>query len=74
MVRKEVADFITQRDGYKASPNDIFLTNGASGGVDMLLRMCIRNPKDGVGGCHFIPGGHETLPLLTPSPPSPLPL
>jgi len=48
VVRKEVADFITQRDGYKASPNDIFLTNGASGGVDMLLRMCIRNPKDGI--------------------------
>jgi len=48
LVREEVAEFIGNRDGYKASPNDIFLTNGASSGVDMMLRMSIRNPKDGI--------------------------
>jgi len=48
IVRKEVAEFISQRDGYKANANDIFLTNGASAGVDMMLRTCIRGPQDGI--------------------------
>lgn len=47
-VRKEVADFITDRDGYEAHENDIFLTNGASAGVDLLLRVSIRGQQDGV--------------------------
>jgi hypothetical protein len=42
IVRGEVADFITQRDGAElgaADPDSIFLTDGASAGVKM---MCVR--------------------------------
>jgi len=48
VVRDEVAKFIEERDGYAANPSDIYLTNGASAGVDMLLRLSIRGPTDGI--------------------------
>jgi len=48
MVRDEVAQFIQERDGAAADPNNIFLTNGASAGVDVLMRLLIRGPQDGV--------------------------
>ena len=38
-VRKEIANFINARDSSSdADPNLIFLTNGASAGVDLLMR------------------------------------
>jgi alanine transaminase len=34
VVRRDIADFITRRDGgIQASPDDIFLTTGASSGI-----------------------------------------
>lgn len=50
VVREEVSRFIAQRDGSKdlTSVDNIFLTDGASAGVKMLLQTVIRNDKDGV--------------------------
>jgi aspartate/methionine/tyrosine aminotransferase len=45
---KDVANFIEARDGYKADTNNIFLTNGASEGIQMFLNTIIRNNMDGV--------------------------
>lgn len=44
----QVCDFIQGRDGYPADPDNIFLTNGASEAVRMILRCLIRGPNDGV--------------------------
>ena len=47
-VVKDVANFIEKRDGYKANPKNIFLSNGASEGIQMFLSTIIRNNMDGV--------------------------
>lgn len=47
-IREDVAAFITRRDGYKALAKDIFLTDGASPGVQMLIRAMIRTPSDAI--------------------------
>lgn len=46
-VREEVAEFITERDGYPASADQIFLTNGASEGVRFIMQLLVRNPSQG---------------------------
>lgn len=48
IVREEVAEFITKRDGVPASADDIFLTDGASKGVGFLLSLVLRGRSDGV--------------------------
>jgi len=48
LVREEVATFISDRDGYDASPDDIFLTDGASAGVRHLTQLLVSGPQDGV--------------------------
>lgn len=45
---QQVCDFIERRDGHRASPDNIFLTNGASEAVRLVLRTAIRGPSDGV--------------------------
>jgi len=47
-VVKDIANFIEARDGYKADPKNIFLSNGASEGIQMFLKTIIRNNMDGV--------------------------
>jgi alanine transaminase len=47
-VRKNVADFIERRDGVKSNPDRIFLTDGASPGVQSILRMLIGGKQDGI--------------------------
>lgn len=48
-IRVEVARLLEERDGgAKANPDDIFLTDGASAGVKMLLNLLIRSKADGV--------------------------
>lgn len=51
-VRKEVAEFLEERDGHVALPQNIYLTNGASSGIQMMLQMLIREDalghKDGI--------------------------
>lgn len=47
-VIEDVANFIEKRDGYRPDLNNIFLTNGASEGIQMFLNTIIRNNLDGV--------------------------
>ena len=50
VVRQEVAAFIERRDGYPSDAGNIFLTNGASEGVRMLMQTLIRGgaQRDGM--------------------------
>jgi len=47
-VREAVAAFITRRDGIEADPEAIYLTDGASKGVQAALRILIGGPDDGI--------------------------
>lgn len=48
-IRKEVAQFITRRDGgIAANADDIFLTDGASPAVQMILKALIRGRNDAI--------------------------
>lgn len=47
-IREAVAEFIHERDGHRIDPDDIFLTDGASKGVQTVLRLLIAGPQDGV--------------------------
>ena len=47
-IREAVAEFIHKRDGIPADPDAIFLTDGASKGVQAALRMLISGPQDGI--------------------------
>lgn len=48
-IREDVAQFLTKRDGHAASAEDIFLTDGASAGVKMMLNLLLRpGARDGV--------------------------
>jgi aspartate/methionine/tyrosine aminotransferase len=44
-IRKEIANYISKRDGVEANPNNIFMTNGASEGVRICFKMIARNYK-----------------------------
>jgi aspartate/methionine/tyrosine aminotransferase len=47
-VREAVAEFIRARDGIAADPETIFLTDGASKGVQSVLRILISDERDGI--------------------------
>jgi len=50
-IRELVAEFIRKRDGCKdmeINVNNIFMTNGASEGVNLCYQLLIRNPDDGI--------------------------
>ena len=47
-IREEVAKFIQRRDGIPADPEAIYLTDGASKGVQAALRILIGGPNDGI--------------------------
>jgi aspartate/methionine/tyrosine aminotransferase len=47
-VRRAVAEFIANRDGIAADPECVYLTDGASKGVQLVLRLLIAGPLDGV--------------------------
>ncbi|KAL5211131.1 hypothetical protein ABZP36_006754 [Zizania latifolia] len=47
-LRDEIAAGIASRDGFPANADDIFLTNGASPGVHMMMQLLIRNDRDGI--------------------------
>ena len=48
-IREEVAAFITKRDGgIQSSPDEIFLTEGASPSVKYILNALIRDARDGI--------------------------
>ena len=48
VVREAVANFIKRRDGIDADPEAIYLTDGASKGVQAALRILIAKPTDGI--------------------------
>eukprot|EP01100_Stratorugosa_tubuloviscum_P011756 TRINITY_DN5330_c0_g1_i1.p1 TRINITY_DN5330_c0_g1~~TRINITY_DN5330_c0_g1_i1.p1 ORF type:complete len:511 (-),score=201.43 TRINITY_DN5330_c0_g1_i1:74-1606(-) len=48
VIRQAIADFITKRDNFPASDDDIFITDGASPGVQKMLKLLIRNENDGI--------------------------
>ncbi|TYK19157.1 alanine aminotransferase 2-like isoform X1 [Cucumis melo var. makuwa] len=47
-LRDTIAAGIEERDGYPADPNDIFLTDGASPAVHMMMQLLIRSEGDGI--------------------------
>ena len=47
-LRKHIAEFIQNRDGYRAYPGNIFLTNGASAAIGMVLQGLLANYNDAV--------------------------
>lgn len=46
--RQDVADFISERDGHPSYPANIFLTNGASAGIEMCLTGLISDDRDAI--------------------------
>ncbi|CAH2066915.1 unnamed protein product [Thlaspi arvense] len=47
-LRDTIAAGIEARDGYPADPNDIFLTDGASPAVHMMMQLLLSSEKDGI--------------------------
>lgn len=47
-IREAVAAFIEERDGIPADPDAIYLTDGASKGVQTALRILVSGPQDGI--------------------------
>ncbi|GKT32566.1 Probable alanine aminotransferase, mitochondrial [Aduncisulcus paluster] len=47
-ARKSVAEYISKRDGYPAKPEDIYMCDGATPGIQMVLRIALREKTDGV--------------------------
>ena len=47
-IRGSVAKFIERRDGYPSDPNQIFLSGGASSGVNTLMHVICASPKTGI--------------------------
>jgi len=47
-IRQSVADFIERRDGYSADPANIYLSAGASAGVNALMTIICASPNTGV--------------------------
>jgi aspartate/methionine/tyrosine aminotransferase len=47
-IREAVAAFIQERDGIPVDPEAVYLTDGASKGVQTALRILISGPQDGV--------------------------
>lgn len=47
-IRQSVANFIERRDGYPADPANIYLSGGASAGVNALMTVICASPNTGV--------------------------
>ena len=47
-IRKKVAAYIEERDGHPSNPEHLFLTDGASPAVQMILRLLIQNSQVGI--------------------------
>ncbi|KAL1799495.1 hypothetical protein ACET3X_003532 [Alternaria dauci] len=47
-IRQSVAEYIERRDGYPAKFEDIYLSNGASSGVNTLLHTICAKPETGI--------------------------
>jgi len=47
-VRKHVAEYIQERDGFPSDSELVYLTSGASGGVALLMQVLIAGPSSGI--------------------------
>ncbi|XP_004241856.1 alanine aminotransferase 2 [Solanum lycopersicum] len=47
-LRDTIASGMGARDGFPADPNDLFLTDGASPAVHMMMQLLIRSENDGI--------------------------
>ncbi|EEY21858.1 alanine aminotransferase [Verticillium alfalfae VaMs.102] len=47
-IKESIAKFIERRDGFPADPSKIYLSGGASSGVNTLLNVICASPKTGV--------------------------
>ncbi len=47
-IRQSVANFIERRDGYPSDPANVYLSAGASSGVNTLLHIIASSPQTGV--------------------------
>ncbi|KAF9437834.1 hypothetical protein BGZ76_010919 [Entomortierella beljakovae] len=47
-IRQNVANFISERDGFPADPSNIYLTQGASAGVQLTLQMLVEHSNVGI--------------------------
>ena len=47
-IRRSVAKYIEKRDGYPADPANIFLSAGASSGVNTLMNVICATPETGI--------------------------
>lgn len=48
VCRDDIAAGVAARDGYPANPEDIFITDGASPGVHMMMQLLLSSEKDGI--------------------------
>ena len=48
IVRKNIARYIEQRDGFPSNPDNIYTTDGASSGINIALELLLSGPNDGV--------------------------
>ncbi|KAL4989915.1 pyridoxal phosphate-dependent transferase [Aspergillus falconensis] len=48
LIRESVAKFIEERDGFPADPQSLYLTGGASSGVNTILNVICNGPNAGV--------------------------
>jgi len=47
-IRQSVAEFIERRDGFPSDKDGIYLSNGASGGVNTLMHIICASPDTGI--------------------------
>eukprot|EP00727_Mastigamoeba_balamuthi_P006751 m51a1_g2697 putative alanine transaminase (490) ;mRNA; f:787775-790019 len=47
-IRKHVAEFIGQRDGFPCDPESVFLTDGASPGVKLMCNVLLKDSASGI--------------------------
>jgi len=47
-ARQMIADFIARRDEYPSDPDSIYMYNGASPGIQHVLRLMVRSENDGI--------------------------
>ncbi len=51
VVRQDIADFITRRDGgVPCDSDDIFLTTGASSGIKLIMELLLNGPNEKPAG------------------------
>ncbi|GCA63041.1 hypothetical protein KIPB_007483 [Kipferlia bialata] len=59
VIREQIAEFITARDGFKAESGDVFMANGATEAVQNLMRLLVKQDGDSI----MVPCPH--FPLYT---------